>query len=286
MPVSKKRLALTNRGPSGLYRSLTDEEREFLEWKLRQEQEGQEDRVGSTGTNNGQPVTITGLTRKPFGLKDNIADPLLPLVVDIADLNLDPENARIHPMVNMQAIRDSLEIYGQVKPIVVRREGMIVVAGNGTLQAARDLGWTKIAANIIDMTYVEASGYGLADNRTAELAKWNMKRVAAVEKLNRENGIKTVGYSDDELLVIRAAQWIPPEPDDDMEFTVADGPVRLKFTPEQWKFIDPAIRSISPEIKREEIPKVISWICLDWLERRLQQLREIEDGEANEEIPF
>jgi DNA modification methylase len=102
-----------------------------------------------------------------------IAEPLRPLAIPIASLNLDPANARRHPEKNLDAIRSSLAQFGQRKPLVVQRTGMVVRAGNGTLLAAKALGWTEIAAVVIDDDNATAMQFAIADNRTAELAEWD-----------------------------------------------------------------------------------------------------------------
>jgi len=73
-----------------------------------------------------------------------IIDSLKPLAVPIDSVKLDSDNARLHPEGNIAVIKRSLEAYGQRKPIVVN--GDTVEAGNGLLQAARELGWEEIAA--------------------------------------------------------------------------------------------------------------------------------------------
>lgn len=94
--------------------------------------------------------------------------------VPIDSLILDPRNARKHNRRNLDAIKGSLTRFGQRRPLVVMSD-MTVIAGNGTLQAARDLGWTEIAVTVVpeDWTADEAKAYALADNRTAELAEWD-----------------------------------------------------------------------------------------------------------------
>jgi site-specific DNA-methyltransferase (adenine-specific) len=91
----------------------------------------------------------------------------------IDDLDLDPRNARKHDGKNLKAIADSLEQFGQRKPIVVW--GRTVVAGNGTMAAARSLGWTEITIARVpdDWTADQVKAYALADNRSAELASWD-----------------------------------------------------------------------------------------------------------------
>ena len=91
----------------------------------------------------------------------------------IDDLDLDPRNARKHDGKNLKAIADSLEQFGQRKPIVVW--GRTVVAGNGTMAAARSLGWSEITIARVpdDWTADQVKAYALADNRSAELASWD-----------------------------------------------------------------------------------------------------------------
>lgn len=103
----------------------------------------------------------------------HISRELRPLARAVVRLKVDPRNARTHSKRNIEAIRASLERYGQQKPIVLRPDGKTVAAGSGTLEAAWLLGWTWIAAIRFDRDPEIAAAYGLADNRTAELAGWD-----------------------------------------------------------------------------------------------------------------
>ena len=103
----------------------------------------------------------------------HIHEQLGELALPIADLVPDPANARKHGDKNLAAIKGSLAQYGQRRPAVVQREGMVVRAGNGMLQAAISLGWTHLACLLVDEDNVSATGFAIADNRTAELAEWD-----------------------------------------------------------------------------------------------------------------
>lgn len=94
--------------------------------------------------------------------------------VQIETLTFDPSNARKHDDKNIEAIAGSLKLFGQRKPIVVTPDN-VVVAGNGTLQAAKNLGWTEIAIARTPRgwTWEQIKAFALADNRTAELAEWD-----------------------------------------------------------------------------------------------------------------
>jgi ParB-like chromosome segregation protein Spo0J len=90
----------------------------------------------------------------------------------IADLKPDPKNARKHGEKNLAAIKASLEQFGQQKPIVCTHDG-VVIAGNGTMAAAKALGWTSIQVVYTDLKGKKLKAFALADNKTSELAEWD-----------------------------------------------------------------------------------------------------------------
>ena len=99
--------------------------------------------------------------------------------VDIDSLRLDPDNARKHSDKNLDAIAGSLKRFGQRKPIVVTGAN-IVIAGHGTLEAAKKIGWSQIVVAYVpaDWSFEQARAYALADNRTAELGEWDNDKLA------------------------------------------------------------------------------------------------------------
>lgn len=94
------------------------------------------------------------------------------MLVPVASLTLDPANVRRHNPKNLEAIKGSLARFGQQKPIVVTDKN-VVIAGNGTLEAARALGWEKIDVAVTKLKGADATAFAIADNRTAELAEWD-----------------------------------------------------------------------------------------------------------------
>lgn len=100
--------------------------------------------------------------------------------VSTDDLIPDPANARSHSKRNIQLIAESLAHFGQRKPLVIT-SSKIVLAGNGTLQAAQLLGWSDIQVIIVPDAWsdLDQRAFAIADNRTAELAKWNAPLLAA-----------------------------------------------------------------------------------------------------------
>jgi DNA modification methylase len=98
----------------------------------------------------------------------------------IDKLKFDPTNARKHSNINLSAIAESLKQFGQRKPIVITTEN-VIVAGNGTVEAARLLGLTDVDVVRVpkDWSADQVKAFALADNRTAELAEWNPEVLSA-----------------------------------------------------------------------------------------------------------
>ena len=92
--------------------------------------------------------------------------------VAIESVRVDAGNVRKHGKRNLETIQRSLKEFGQQKPIVVGVDG-VVVAGNGTLDAARALGWSHIDVVRTALEGSARKAYAVADNRTAELAEWD-----------------------------------------------------------------------------------------------------------------
>ena len=131
-----------------------------------------------------------------------MSDPLVIDRVEIASLTYDERNVRLHSTRNIDAIKQSLKTFGQRKPIVVLESGR-VIAGNGTLQVAVELGWTQIDCVFSNMSDDEATAYAIADNRTAELATWDSVELPLLlrelnETLDPEF-MNSLGFRDDEL---------------------------------------------------------------------------------------
>ena len=91
--------------------------------------------------------------------------------VSVDSLSQDSSNARGHD-TGIPELVESLSKFEQQKPLVVWRD--VVMAGNGLLRAALQLGWESIEINRLpdEWSRDKAMAYALADNRTAELSYW------------------------------------------------------------------------------------------------------------------
>lgn len=120
--------------------------------------------------------------------------------VFIGSLHFDPANARKHPEKNMNAIMASLAKFGQEKPIVVDKNNC-VLAGNGTLAAAKALGWEKIWVKRSQHEGAMAIAYAIADNRSSSLAEWEMDTLGSHLQGLQEEGwdLEELGFELDDL---------------------------------------------------------------------------------------
>ena len=114
------------------------------------------------------------------------------------DLKLDETNPRFHDWRNVDAIEQSLDVFGQQKPIVIDKD-YGVIAGNGTVLAARNLGWIEIDAVQTELGGDEAVAYAVADNRINELSVWHKRNLEnALEQIG-DIGAFNAGFSKDEI---------------------------------------------------------------------------------------
>lgn len=143
--------------------------------------------------------------------KDRIAEDIAHLAHPVDGLIFDPNNAVKHSQRNIEAIMESLCLYGQMKPIVVRKQTRVVMAGNGTLEAAKRLGWTVIAASFSAMTDDEARDYGIADNRTSDFHTWDEEVLARLVILKAGTKERVDGWTHEEIVAQLA---VPPERED------------------------------------------------------------------------
>lgn len=98
--------------------------------------------------------------------------------VAITEIRPNPENARHHARRSIEAIRRSLKRFGQQRPIVIDRQGMIL-AGHGTHEAAKLLRWKSIAVIRSRLIGRQAIAYLISDNRIGDLSEWDARELRA-----------------------------------------------------------------------------------------------------------
>jgi len=117
---------------------------------------------------------------------------------DIAELKPDDRNARKHDKRNLEAIRNSLERFGQQKPIVIDKNN-IVIAGNGVYFAAKELGWKELNCVVCELDDLNKMAYAIADNRTSDLSEWDDMILQSILTELSNQKIDVPGYNESEL---------------------------------------------------------------------------------------
>lgn len=136
--------------------------------------------------------------------------------VPVASLKLDPRNARKHDKKNLKAIKDSLLKFGQQRTIVVTKDN-VVIAGNGTVAAAKELGWETIDITRSQLTGEDAIAYGLVDNRASELAEWDDDNLKGLLSELNDSGwdLEGLGWDNEDLEGILEAPAVEGLTDED-----------------------------------------------------------------------
>lgn len=96
------------------------------------------------------------------------------LAFPIAQLKHDPNNVRLHDERSLAAVRKSLQEFGWRNVVVVRRSDNVILAGNARVTAAREMGWLTAPVLFVHADEQQSARYALLDNRSAELASWDM----------------------------------------------------------------------------------------------------------------
>lgn len=121
---------------------------------------------------------------------DQIAPELDKLRVKLSTLKPYKRNPR---QGDIGAVVTSLEANGQYRPIVVNRKGNVILAGNHTYAAAKQLGWSEIAATFVDVDEAAARRIVLVDNRSSDLASYDDSELAALlREIAESDGIEAL----------------------------------------------------------------------------------------------
>ena len=109
------------------------------------------------------------------------------------------DNNPRHNEAAVPYVANSLKRFGWKQPIVIDKDG-VIVAGHTRVMAAKSLGWTTAPCVIADdLTPEEVQAYRLADNKTAELAEWDLEALEfELTDLDGQIDMSEFGFFDEE----------------------------------------------------------------------------------------
>lgn len=116
--------------------------------------------------------------------------------VQVSDLGFFPGNAK---RGDVSTIRESLREHGQYRSLVVRRtpEGLVVLAGNHTLEALVAEGRPTARCELIECDSTTATKINLIDNRSSELGTTD--DTALLSLMRTLDDLSGTGYAPDDL---------------------------------------------------------------------------------------
>ena len=143
-------------------------------------------------------------------------DNLIPLLEPVEDVSPHPENPREG---DVEVITESIRANGCYRPIHAQRSTGHILAGNHTYEALAELGATRVPVVWLDVDDTTAARILLVDNRSADLAAYDDRQLAALleqVKGATPDGLDGTGYDDDDLdaLLLVLARDESPEPSD------------------------------------------------------------------------
>ena len=121
-------------------------------------------------------------------------------LVAIDDVKPYEQNPRINDGT-VEAVAASLRQFGFRQPIVVD-EHMVIICGHTRWKAAHKLGLAKVPVHVAkDLSLEQVRAYRVADNKTGELAEWNLDllpiELKDLQAMDFDLGL--LGFNEDEL---------------------------------------------------------------------------------------
>ncbi len=121
-------------------------------------------------------------------------------------------NPRTH---NLDAIRESLRVNGQYRPVVVSSKTREVLAGNGTMEALQAEEVSEIWATFVDCDAKTAKRIVIVDNRTNDLAGYDEELLAGM--LGNLPSLEGTGWDEKQMVSFLAGVNGAGEGDGDTE---------------------------------------------------------------------
>ena len=121
----------------------------------------------------------------------------------LAEIKPYEKNPRLNDAA-VDAVAESIRRFGFRQPIVVDADG-VIVCGHTRYRAAQKLGLAEVPVHVAtDLTPEQIRAYRIADNKTAELAEWNLELLPIELAKLKDAGIdwSLLGFDQDELAML------------------------------------------------------------------------------------
>ncbi len=119
--------------------------------------------------------------------------------VEVSRLRPWEDNPRLNDQA-VSAVAQSIHTFGFNVPILCDQH-LMIIAGHTRWKAARQLDLNTVPVIMLEMTDAQRRAFSVADNKTAELADWDLSKLRAVlDELHSEDfDLHSLGFSDLDL---------------------------------------------------------------------------------------
>jgi DNA modification methylase len=168
--------------------------------------------------------------RAPHGIDRSLSVVFRP----VADLRLDPNNARLHTQNQIRQVARSIETFGFIVPVLIDAQGQLI-AGHGRVLAAQLLSITHVPSIMLEhLTKAQIRAFMVADNRLVENSVWDERLLAEQLKelstLELDFSVEVTGFQMSEIdVMIEGLAPANPGKDDPAD-TIPDSRARPQVT--------------------------------------------------------
>ena len=183
-------------------------------------------------------------------------------MVDIKKVKPNPENPNVHPVEQIVMFAKILQVNGWREAIVVSKRSGLVVKGHGRLTTAKFMKLSEVPVEYQDYVDEQAElADMIADNRVAQHSFTDAFKLGGLLKKISDKGQETLGYSQEELSLYVAAEYIPSK-STDRKFLVLE---TLKMTKESKAIVGHAVTRYCFAIGKEvDWGDALAAICIAW----------------------
>lgn len=93
----------------------------------------------------------------------------------ISELKPNANNPRKNEKA-VEYVKNSIEEFGFINPIICNKD-MTILAGHTRYKSAKKLGLKTVPVIIVDFDEKKAEAFALADNKTGEMAEWDLDKL-------------------------------------------------------------------------------------------------------------
>jgi len=120
--------------------------------------------------------------------------------IPFEQMNPAPYNPRValepgDPMYD--ALKQSIETFGCVEPIVWNKQTGNIVGGHQRFKVAKDLGYTEDNAVVVDLDDTQEKSLNLALNKVS--GQWDNDKLAVILEEMQEASMEAIGFSEGEI---------------------------------------------------------------------------------------